>query len=105
MPAFFGTCITEAVVGAAIKAGRLAEFTQVIQQLGENPDMANKELSISLGADSQVRARTVMGQTDAVTPASLQEIGRAAMAAHNAPDDKYVGSINALLGRQARNVS
>ena len=87
-----------AMVGAAIKAGRLAEFTQALQQLGANPDMANKELNISLGAESQVRARTIMGQTDVITPSSIQEIGRAAMAAHNAPDDKYVGSINALLG-------
>jgi len=87
-----------AMVGAAIKAGQLAEFTQALQQLGANPEMANKELNISLGADSQVRARTIMGQTDVITPASIQQIGRAAMAAHNAPDDKYVGSINTLLG-------
>lgn len=86
------------MVGAVIKAGRLAEFTQALQQLGANPELANKELNISLGADSQVRARTVMGQTDEITPATLQEIGRAAMAAHNAPDDKYVSSVNALLG-------
>jgi NTE family protein len=90
-----------AMVGAAIKAGRLAEFTQALQQLGANPDMANKELNISLGADSQVRARTIMGQTDVITPASIQEIGRAAMAAHNAPDEKYVGSIDTLLGLSA----
>jgi NTE family protein len=87
-----------AMVGAAIKAGQLAEFTRALQQLGANPEMANKELNISLGADSQVRARTIMGQTDVITPASIQQIGRAAMAAHNAPDDKYVGSINTLLG-------
>ena len=87
-----------AMVGAAIKAGQQAEFTQALQQLGTNPEMANKELNISLGADSQVRARTIMGQTDVITPASIQQIGRAAMAAHNAPDDKYVGSINTLLG-------
>lgn len=90
-----------AMVGAAIKAGRLAEFTQALQQLGANPDMANKQLNISLGADSQVRARTIMGQTDVITPASIQEIGRAAMAAHNAPDEKYVGSIDTLLGLSA----
>lgn len=86
------------MVGAVIKGGRLAEFTKALQQLGANPELANKELNISLGADSQVRARTVMGQTNEITPATLQEIGRAAMAAHNAPDDKYVGSINGLLG-------
>lgn len=86
------------LVGAAIKGGRLSEFTHAIQQLGDNPARANEVLNISVGADSQVRARTVMGQTNEITPASLQEIGRAAMAARNAPDDKYVGSVDALLG-------
>lgn len=85
-------------VGAAIKGGRLAELTQALQQLGDNPTLANKELNITLGADSQVRARTVMGETNEITPATLQQIGRAAMAARNAPDDKYVASLDALLG-------
>ncbi len=86
------------MVGAVIKAGRLAEFTAALQELGANPAMANEKLNISLGADSQVRARTVMGQTQEITPATLQEIGRAAMAAHNAPDDKYIGSVGGLVG-------
>ena len=89
------------MVGAAIKGGRLAEFTEALQRLGANPAMANKELNISAGAPSQARARTVMGQTDAITPATLQEIGRAAMAARNAPDDKYVASVGGLLGLTA----
>ena len=87
-----------ALVGAAIKGGRLTELTQALQQLGDNPALANKELNITLGADSQVRARTVMGDTTEITPATLQEIGRAAMAARNAPDDKYVASLDALMG-------
>lgn len=86
------------MVGAAIKGGRLKEFTAALQQLGNDPDLANKELNISSGAPSQARARTVMGQTDQITPATLQQIGRAAMAAHNAPDDKYVGSVQEILG-------
>lgn len=86
------------MVGAAIKGGRLAQFTSALQELGSNPAMANKELNISSGAPSQARARDVMGQTDQITPATLQQIGRAAMAAHNAPDDKYVGSVQEILG-------
>ena len=85
------------LVGAAIKGGRLAQFTDALRQLGADPAMANKELNISTGAPSQARARTVMGDTDEITPATLQQIGRAAMAAHNAPDDKYVGSVQGLL--------
>lgn len=86
------------LVGAAIKGGRLAPFTDVLRQLGANPAAANKELNISVGAPSQARARTVMGQTDAITPATLQEIGRAAMAARNAPDESYVASVQGVLG-------
>lgn len=89
------------IVGAAIKGGRLHELTQALQALGGNPAMANKELNITLGADSQVRARTVMGDTTEITTATLQEIGRAAMASHNAPDDEYVSSIDGLLGLTA----
>ena len=86
------------LVGAAIKGGRLKEFTAALQQLGNDPSLANKELNISAGAPSQARACTVMGQTDQITPATLQQIGRAAMAAHNAPDDKYIGSVQEILG-------
>lgn len=86
------------LVGAAIKGGRLSEFTDALRQLGADPAMANKELNISSGAPSQARARAVMGDTSEITPATLQEIGRAAMAAHNAPDDKYIGSVQGLLG-------
>ena len=87
-----------ALVGAAIKGGRLAEITQGMQQLGANPEAANKVLNISTGAASQLRAQSIMGHTTEVTPATLQEIGRAAMAARNAPDYKYVESIDGLLG-------
>lgn len=86
------------LVGAAIKGGRLKEFTAALQQLGNDPSLANKELNISAGAPSQARARTVMGQTDQITLETLQQIGRAAMAAHNAPDDKYTGSVQEILG-------
>ena len=86
------------MVGAAIKGGRLAEFTDTLRQLGADPTMANRELNISTGAPSQTRARTVMGDTGEITPATLQQIGRAALAAHHAPDDKYVGSAQGILG-------
>ena len=90
-----------AIVGAAIKGGRLSELTEALDQLGANPAMANKVLNISAGAASQARARSVMGDTTEITPTTLQQIGRAAMASHNAPDDKYVASVQGLLGLSA----
>ncbi len=90
-----------AIVGAAIKGGRLSELTEALDQLGANPAMANKVLNISAGAASQARAQSVMGETTEITPTTLQQIGRAAMASHNAPDDKYVASVQGLLGLAA----
>lgn len=87
-----------AIVGAAIKGGRLSELTEALSQLGANPALANKELNISAGAPSQARAQNVMGETTEITPATLQQIGRAAMASRNAPDDKYVASVEGLIG-------
>ena len=87
-----------AIVGAAIKGGRLDALARALQQLGADPAMADKDLNITTGAASQARARAVMGQTASITPATLQEIGRAAMAAHNAPDDKYIDSVAGLIG-------
>lgn len=86
-----------AIVGAAIKDGRLSHLAGNLQQLGADPAMADKMLHISSGAASQARARTVMGHTDQVSPITLQDIGRAAMAAHNAPAADYADSLATLL--------
>lgn len=85
-------------VGAAIKGGRLDDLGQALAALGANPQDANAELHITTGAPSQVRAQQVMGGTTEISPATLQEIGRAAMAAHNAPDAAYDASVQTLLG-------
>ncbi len=86
------------IVGAAIKGGKLIEVSETLRKLGADPDQANKLLSISVGAQSQVRAQSVMGATTEITKDSLNQIGRAAMAAHNSPVDKYILSLNAILG-------
>jgi len=90
-----------ALVGAAVKGGRIAEFTEALHQLAADPAAANDRLHITLGAASQARARAVMGSATDVTPASLQEIGRAAMAARNAPATAYVAAVDGLLGLDA----
>lgn len=87
-----------AMVGAAVMGGRLDQLTQSLEGLGDHPGTADRKLDIHEGAPSQARARDVMGGTTAITPATLQEIGRAAMASHNAPAADYVRSLDALLG-------
>ncbi len=86
------------IVGAALKSGRLANLTEALQRLGSDPAMADKTLHISTGAPSQARATEVMGGTEQITAGTLQSIGRAAMAAHNAPADNYINSVHELLG-------
>lgn len=86
------------MVGAAIMGGRLDELTQTFTELGDDPAKANALLHITLGAPSQERAQQVMGSTTELTPATLQEIGRAAMAARNAPVSGYIASLQGLIG-------
>lgn len=90
-----------AIVGAAIKGGRLDQLSEQLQEISGNPAMAAKMLTIPVGEPSQARARTVMGQTTAITPDTIQEIGRAAMAAHNAPDAHYIHTVEGLLGTKS----
>ena len=87
-----------AMVGACIIGGRLDGLAHGLRELGANPAAANATLNIAVGAPSQQRARAVMGSTDTITPQTIQGIGRAAMAARNAPAAKYVQSIDGLLG-------
>lgn len=90
-----------AIVGAAIMGGRLDELTRTVRHLGDDPAGANAQLHISTGAGSQARARAVMGATNSITSATLQQIGRAAMAARNAPADAYAQAVDAMLGLTA----
>ncbi len=86
------------LVGAAIKGGRLDELVAAFTELGDDPAKANQLLHITLGAPSQTRADQVMGATTELTPTTLQEIGRAAMAAHNGPVAGYIAALQQLLG-------
>ncbi|MFY9231592.1 MAG: patatin-like phospholipase family protein [Candidatus Nanopelagicales bacterium] len=86
------------VVGAAIKAGKLDALTTAFTELGANPQKAATSLPIPLGSPSQERAHRVMSSTTEVTTETLQEIGRAAMAAHNGPPADYIAFLNSLLG-------
>lgn len=90
-----------AIVGAAIKGGRLSELTATFEQMGANPAAANSALHITLGAPSQDRAQQVMGATTQINTLALQEIGRAAMAAHNSPADDYIDALDHLMGLSA----
>ena len=90
-----------AIVGASVMGGKLQQFSQALEQLGKDPSEARRVLSFSLGAPSQNRATSVMGGTTEINPATVQEIGRAAMASRNAPDADYVQAIEQLPGLDA----
>ncbi len=85
------------IVGAAVRGGRLDEMTKAFEDLGDTKGA----LTGVTGTESQLRAQQVMAQTSVITAESLQEIGRAAMAAHNSPVAQYQALLAQLLGTAA----
>jgi NTE family protein len=86
------------LVGTAVMSGHLWRLPHELEVLGKHPTLANKLLSISAGAPSQTRAIDAIANATSTDQESIQEIGRAAMAAHNAPADKYATSLHRMLG-------
>lgn len=84
------------IVGAVVKAGILSDFISELKQMSAS-NQSGGALTIPTGAKSQERARNVMAQTTELVPATIQQIGRAAMAARNAPDTDYIELIQKLL--------
>lgn len=88
------------IVGTAVKSEHLWRLPHELEFLGKHPSLANRLLSISHGAPSQTRAVDVIAATTSTDPASIQAIGRAAMAARNAPAEHYAISLHHMLGHR-----
>lgn len=86
------------LVGTAVKSEHLWRLPHGLEFLGKHPSLANKILSISAGAPSQKRAEDVIAAATSVDQKSFQEIGRAAMAAHNSPAEAYAEGLHRMLG-------
>ena len=85
------------MVGAAVKGGQLDHMINACSALPNDPGA----LTPRAGSPSQDRARATMAAAkDTATP-TLQEIGRAAMASHNAPMAELQSFVAGLIGVSA----
>ena len=69
-----------------------------LSQLAANPAALAKMVVTDTGTASQKRASQVLSSAKSTDVADIQAIGRAAMAAQNAPVANYVAALNQLLG-------
>ena len=85
--------------GAILAGGMLAEVTQELDALGSFPFLFGKLLPGGAPNSSQLRAKQITIDATDAKPATIQEIGRAAMAARN-PDGpfEYINSVEQVIG-------
>lgn len=84
--------------GGIVRSGAIAAASQQFQALAAHPDALRQMLAQPAPVPSQERAAQVIGTATGTDPASIQTIGRAAMAAHNPSPDAYVASVRQILG-------
>lgn len=90
------------LVGAVLLGGRLEVFAADLEVLGRNPALFAKLIPDIPPNPSQLRARAAADDATEATPAVIQSIGRAAMAARNpaGPAD-YFAHVKELIGETA----
>jgi NTE family protein len=86
------------LVGAFLTSERLWRGTKEMDVLGAHPALLARMVKTSTGSASQRRAATALAEAKDTDPGTIVEIGRAAMAAKNAPVDAYQRSLRAMLG-------
>ena len=87
------------LVGAVLAGGRLAEMEKTLQQLAKAPEEFAKFVPLVPPNDSQLRARELANTAKLADDATIQAIGRAAMASRNpAGPAEYRVSLEHFLG-------
>ncbi len=86
------------VLGACLTSGRLAQEADIFAWFGKHPDYMSKLIVVDTGAASQPRARKLQQTTKSHDPQAIQEMGRAAMAAKNAPVEGLQTAIQQIIG-------
>lgn len=89
-------------LGAVLTGGKLWSFHGKLAVLGDFPKLFARLVPTTAPNPSQLRARHLADTASDVSPAVIQEIGRAAMAAHNpAGPDAYFDTVKHLIGETA----
>ena len=86
------------VLGTLLTSGRIAQGANEFIWLAEHPDVMERMVVASTGADSQTRARELQQTSKTSDLAAIQAMGRAAMAARNAPVAELQQSIQTIIG-------
>jgi NTE family protein len=90
------------LVGAVLAGGRLADLEKTMQQLAGAPEEFAKFVPLTPPTASQLRAREASNTARLADSATIQAIGRAAMAARNpAGPAEYRVSLEHFLGMSA----
>ena len=86
------------IMGTMLTAGRIAKEAAEFAWFARHPSVMSRMVVTSTGAASQTRARNVQQSTRTADLASIQAMGRAAMAARNAPVDGLQKAIESIVG-------
>jgi NTE family protein len=86
------------IMGSYLTGHEVAPAYGKFQQLSRDPAILQKMVVTDTGAASQGRASEVLSTAASTDTATVQLIGRAAMAARNVPAADYAASLTQLLG-------
>jgi NTE family protein len=86
------------IMGSYLTGHDVARAYQQFLQLAEDPAVLENMVVTNTGAASQLRAAEVVSAAASNDMATVQQIGRAAMAANNVPVADYAASLARLLG-------
>lgn len=86
------------LLGTMLTSGRLAQEANEFAWFAEHPAVMARMVAANTGAPSQARARRLQVTTKSYDPAAIQELGRAAMAAQNAPVAALQQSLQTIIG-------
>ena len=86
------------IMGSYLTGHAVTPAYQKFLQLAQNPAVLAKMVVTNTGAASQLRATEVISTAASTDTATVQQIGRAAMAANNVPAADYATSLAQLLG-------
>jgi NTE family protein len=86
------------LVGAYLTSERLWRGEREMSFLADHPALLARMVKTSTGSESQRRAASALAEATSTEPETIVEIGRAAMAARNAPVEAYERSLRLMLG-------
>jgi NTE family protein len=86
------------LLGTMLTSGRIAQEANEFAWFAKHPAVMARMVSVNTGAASQTRAREMQATAKSYDPATIQALGRAAMASLNAPVANLQESIQTIIG-------